>query len=456
MSPTPDRRARLASRTGAVLRSPILLWGAFVLVHLWLGLLNLYAPGLPLGDVSIVYKFWTDQAIVANYWVGIDSSWVYPIVAILPMLAARAFGPGLYSGTWLSMIMLLDAVALAAIVGWGRGRRHLGIGWWWLGFLALLGPIALGRIDSVTVPLAIVGVTMIASRPRIATVVLAVATWIKVWPAAIIGAMIVSLRERARVAAVAVLVSAAIVAIVLAIGGGLNVFSFVTQQTGRGLQVEAPITTAWLWQAVAGVPNTFVYYDQSILTWQVRGPGVEVASALMTPLLALVLLAILVIAILAVRNGVAAADLLPTLSLAFVTACIAINKVGSPQYMTWLAAPVILGLATSATRRRISFRVPAILVLVLAGLTQVVYPYLYGWLLSLNVLMLVVLSARNVLLFVLLGWAVVVLWRLSRAPREDAVGEERGWLPVVWPLGLRESPEAARSDLDEPALREPT
>ena len=59
---------------------PITLWVAFVLLHFWLGMLNLYAPGLPLGDVSIVYKFWMDQAFVADYWVGIDSGWVYPIM----------------------------------------------------------------------------------------------------------------------------------------------------------------------------------------------------------------------------------------------------------------------------------------------------------------------------------------------------------------------------------------
>ena len=39
----------------------------------------------------------------------------------------------------------------------GPAARAVVVGWWWVGFLLLLGPIALGRIDSVTVPIAMVG-----------------------------------------------------------------------------------------------------------------------------------------------------------------------------------------------------------------------------------------------------------------------------------------------------------
>mgnify|MGYP000653768880 CR=1 FL=1 len=42
----------------AIVRSPILLWAGFVVAHLWLGMLALYAPGQPIGDVTTVYKFW--------------------------------------------------------------------------------------------------------------------------------------------------------------------------------------------------------------------------------------------------------------------------------------------------------------------------------------------------------------------------------------------------------------
>ena len=412
-------RLRLGSMTDAadsprprpsVLRSVVsnrvTLWIGFVAAHFWLGMLALYGPGFPLGDVVVVYKQWTDQIVIDNFWVGVDAPWVYPVVAIVPMLAAFALGPGLYASTWISIVMLLDAVGFAAITGWLTSRRRAGVAWWWIGFLVLLGPIAVARIDAITVPLAIVGVLLLATRPTAAGVVLAVATWIKVWPAALIAAVVISSRHRKDVVVAALGTTAVVVAVALLFGSGAHVFSFVTEQTGRGLQAEAPITTFWMWAAALGVPGTYVYYDTDILTYQVVGRGVDVAAAVMTPILAVVALGVAAVGIWAVRRGAAAADLLAPLALAIVTTLIAFNKVGSPQFISWLAVPVVLGLATKLAGRGRPFAVPAAIVLLVAALTQSFYPYLYDELLSLNPVLLVILTLRNLLLFVLLGWAV--------------------------------------------------
>ncbi|MES2171599.1 MAG: hypothetical protein V4479_12905 [Actinomycetota bacterium] len=419
----------------AVVSNPVLLWSAFVIVHFWLGFLNLSGPGEPLGDVEFVYRFWTDQFVVAHYREGIDSAWVYPILAILPMLAARLFGVAQYTATWLALVMLFDAVAFAAILGWGARRRNTGVAWWWLGFLVLLGPIALGRIDSISVPIAIVGVLFIATRPRLATFLLTIATWIKVWPAAIIAAAIISVKRRGQVALTAALTSAAIIAITLALGSGLNVFSFISAQTGRSLQVEAPVSTIWLWRAWSGAYDTSVYYDSTILTWQLKGDGVDAAAAVMTPLMLIVLAGVAVVGILAARRGARVADLLPTLSIGLVSAFIVFNKVGSPQYIGWLAVPVIVGLAASTAGTGRSFRTPTVLVTVVAALTQVIYPYLYGYLLGLNVIMLLVITAKDIVLIALLAWAVTSLVQSARRVDADA-SDEREWLPEVWPFSV--------------------
>lgn len=419
-------------RVAAVARNPFTLWAAFVLAHLWLGLLNLYAPGLPLGDVTLVYKFWMDQAIVANFWVGIDTVWVYPILAIVPMLAAYAFGPDQYASTWLTIVMLLDAVAFGFVTGWGRSRERVRAGWWWVGFLVLLGPIALARIDSITVPIALVAVVLLATRPGIAGILLAIATWIKVWPAAIIAAAIIALRERLRVLAAALIVTAVILVTTMLIGSAGNVLSFVTQQTGRGLQPESPIATVWMWLARAGVPGAYVFYDRAILSYGVDGPGASVAVAVMTPVLAIVALGIVLLGVRAARAGASPGHLLPPLALALTVALIAFNKVGSPQFIAWIAVPVVFGLLTQAAGAGRSFRTPVIITLVLAALTQVIYPYLYNALLSLDPLMLGVLTARNLLEFVLLGWAVHAV---ATAARAGTVGDDpEDWLPAVWPF----------------------
>ena len=232
--------------------------------------------------------------------------------------------------------------------------------------------------------------------------------------------MVVALRERWRILAIALLVSLGVVAGAAAFGSGANVLSFVTQQTGRGLQVEAPVSTIWLWQAFAGAPGTFVYYDQQILTWQVTGDGVGVVGDIMTPIMALAVIAVVLVAVLALRRGAQPAAVLALLVLALVAALIAFNKVGSPQFIGWLAVPVILGLSTRTAQGRLWFVVPAALSAVTAALTQAIYPYLYGWLLSLNPIMLVALTARNLLVFAILGWAVHELWSAARPEFADA------------------------------------
>jgi hypothetical protein len=395
------------------------LWAGFVLAHFWLGWLNLYGPGLPLGDVTITYKLWTDQIVAGNFWMGIDRPWVYPILAIVPMLAAFAFGPALYASTWLALVMLLNAVAFAAITGWARSRDRSAVGWWWIAFLVLLGPIAIARIDSVSVPLAIVGVLLLAARPTAAAVVLTVATWMKVWPAALLAAILIACRGRLRLVLVAASVSAVIVIAALLFGSGANVFSFITEQTGRGMQAEAPVSTAWAWQAFAGVPNTYIYYDLEILSFQIVGEGVEVAAAVLTPILAVVALGVAGTGVWAMRRGAGPSELLAPLALALVATLIVVNKVGSPQFISWLAVPIVLGLAANAAGHAPSFRFPAVVGLVVAVMTQALYPYFYVELISLNPVVLSVLTARNLLLCVLLVWAVravVLVGRHANTP----------------------------------------
>lgn len=399
--------------------SPIALWAGFVLAHLGLGMLALYAPGQPLGDVTSVYRFWiVDYAFEGYGWVGIDTVWVYPIVAILPMIAAAAFGPDLYASTWLTIVTVVDAIAFAVLLGHSRRVGLPAIGWWWIGFLVLLGPVAVGRIDAVTVPVAMVGLLVLATRPALAGALLAVAAWIKVWPAALAAAAFVALRERVRILLAAVAVTLVVLIVALALGAGGNVLSFVTQQTGRGLQIEAVMATPWMWDALLGPGHSRVSYDSAILTFQLQGPGVATAAAVATPLLAVAALVLLGLGWLATRRGREPGEVLPPLALALTVAMILVNKVGSPQFVTWLAVPIAFGLVTAASGSGRSFRVPAVLGLVIAGLTQAVYPYAYHELLSSppNLVMVIVLTGRNLLYVALFAWAVVALAEVVRRP----------------------------------------
>lgn len=409
------RRTPLGQTASFVGGSAITLWLVFGAVHLWLGYLNLYGPGLPMGDVTHVYLFWVERGLLGGEWVGIDTSWVYPLLALVPMLASYVFGPDLYGSMWLTIVMMLNAIALVSIIGVQERARHARIAWWWMLYLVLLGPIALGRIDAITVPVALVAVMLIARHPRWGGVLLAVGAWVKVWPAGVLLAAVIALRERGAVMAAAVGTTMLVVAAGLALGGASALLTPIAQQTGRGLQVEAPISTVWLWAAAAGEWAARVYYDQGILTWQVDGDGSAQAAAAMTPLLALVVAVIAALGVIAVRRGVDEVAVFPVLALAMVMALVTVNKVGSPQFATWIAVPIMLGLAWRP-RGGESFRVPAVLALAIAALTQVVYPVLYGALLSLDTGMLLALTTRNLLYVALLGWAVARLVALCGRP----------------------------------------
>ena len=396
-----DRTRRFLAGRGA-------LWLAFAVVHATLIGLNLNGMGYPLGDVTGVYRVWAENAADGFVRMGIDVPWVYPILAFAPMAASLAFGPEWYAETWLGIVVLLNAAAFAVLLGDRRLSRTRRIAaWWWLGFLALLGPIALGRIDAVTVPLALTGLLWAAGRPRLAAALLTIATWVKVWPAALVTALVIASRKRWEVVTVAITLSIGILGVSLVAGSGFNALGFVAEQAGRGLQIEAPLAVAWLWQIVAGATAVEIVYDREILTFQIAGPGADAAAAATTPLMAVGVAVVLLLGIRAVRRGAAFGCLLPPLALSFVVVLMLANKVGSPQFVTWLAAPIILGLALQPRR----FRLPAVLAAAVALCTHVLYPYLYSWLLAAHPAFVLLLTAKVVLLVVLFVWGIRAVWR---------------------------------------------
>ena len=412
-------RAQLAT----VVESPIVFFAAVLLVHYWLARLGIDGPNQPLGDVTL-YSYWVHEGLDAHRWVGLDLPWVYPVGALVPILVADVFGSGGYVVTWLVMVLIVDLAVFAFLVvprrGTPRDPSRLRVAWWWLGLLLALGPVALGRLDSITAPIAIVGMVLLLSRPRLAGVLLAAATWIKAWPAALIAAAVITVPARLRLLVGVAGASIVVVVVALLLGGGGQLFGFVGRQTGRGLQLESGFGSFWLWDA-ARHGGSSIYFDQQLVSYQIRGPGVDAVAGVTTLLLILAVAALLVIGAVLTRRGAAMEQLLPPLALAITTALIVFNKVGSPQYVTWLAVPIVFGLVTAATGRGPSFRMPAVLVLVIAALTQAIYPFLYRELLLLQPLPIVLLDLRNLLYLVLLGWAVRTLVRRGRRP----VGPDR-------------------------------
>lgn len=392
--------------------SPSTLWTAFAVVHL--GFLAALAPlilgGGVLSDVNF-YRQWAFDGLQEGHWLVLDADWVYPVLALVPMAIAALFGFSAYQFTWFLMFTALNACAVAVLAR-RAGEQGIVAAYWWLAATALLGPVAVGRVDGLTAPLVITGLLFLATRPVLASALLSVATWIKVWPAAVILAVLVAWKKRLTLLATGAAVSA-LIAVVVALGGGLShLLSFFGEQGARGMQMEAPFTTPGLWQAILGSSDAYIFEDKVINTREVRGALGEPVAALMTPLLALAALAVVGLLIWALRRGADPRALLISGSLALVAAFIVFNKVGSPQFMLWLGAVTAVGLAWEGR----AWKVPGILMLAIAALTTLVYPMFYSALYNdLNIAVALLLTARNILLLVLFGWALARVVALTRA-----------------------------------------
>ncbi|MBN9178462.1 MAG: DUF2029 domain-containing protein [Microbacterium sp.] len=412
------------------------LWIAFAVVHVGVAWLGFLLPNEPMGDVYRVYEPWSRQAIDGGAIVGITEAWVYPQLALVPMVLAHAFAwiAG-YTIGWAILVTLMDAVAFAMLVGRGRSASRVAAAWFWLGFIALLGPVGLYRLDGFTVPLVIIGCLWLVGRPWVASMILAIATWIKVWPAAVLAAAVVSvevLRRRGALVGGALVVSALTLIAVVAAGGGAHAFGFIGEQTARGLQVEAPIATPYLWGALLGIPGFSVYYSSELLTFQVTGTDIDVVIAAMTPALIVAMAAVAALGAVKAVRGVRFVSLFPALALALalVLGFIVVNKVGSPQYLVWLVPPLVVGIVL----RRAAWIPPALLALGAALLTQLVYPILYNGILSPAALAVVILTLRNLVLIALFVWIVVRLARLQvplRAAADAAVPARRAVNPSL-------------------------
>jgi hypothetical protein len=400
------------------------MWTVFGAVHLVFlllaGLLSL--RGEAFSD-TFIYRNWAsvdfNEAVITG-----PSPWVYPILALIPMAIAHIFGGGPFLFIWVLMIAALNTLAVGKLTRWGKRREAIPAALWWTTFTALLGWLGFARVDGLTAPVALIALTLGVASPFLASVILSVATWTKVWPAAVVLALFTVVRQRVQVVVAGVLVTAVVVAMALSMGALPKLLNFLLEQGDRGMQLEATFTTPWLWMSVLGLGGARMYMNQDINSMQVDGPGSEFMSFLMQPLLiaAALLVAALVFWALHTgkRNGGAdRTALLLFGSLALVSAFVVFNKVGSPQFMVWLAPAVAVGLSYQWK----AWRVPATMLIGVAILTFLVYPLFYDALSHNNPVMAAVLSLRNLLLVVLFVWSVRQLFLMgrnpSRIPRHD-------------------------------------
>ena len=394
---------------------------AFIAAHLLFLLLLTprIAGGETYGDVGL-YRDWVYMGLNQGIWQGVDVHWVYPIAALLPMVAAAVFGHSLYMLGWFLLCTALNFAAVLSLLFSKRVRYGWQASYLFILLTVILGPLTFSRVDGISAPIVVMGLVIAAKYPATASALLSVATWIKVWPAAAVLALLVSSRSWLRVLVAGAAVSALMVAAV-GMGGGLrNLLGFIQAQGERGMQLEAPLTTPGLWQAVLHLGTT-IHPNFAIATMEIRGSLADMVGNILNPLLAVSLVVIAVLMAVAVRRGSERQDVLLVGSLALVAAMVLFNKVGSPQFMLWLAAVVTVGVAAKGW----AWAVPVASIVMIGILTSLVYPILYMQLLiALNPGVALLLTIRNILLVLLFSWSAAKLMGLAKRPGEGSQADE--------------------------------
>ena len=346
---------------------------------------------------------------------GIAQPFVYPYPSLVPMWLASFIGgaSGILVG-WCLLVGVLNALAVGSLTKWGRGATSSFLAaWTWLWFLWLLGPSAIGRIDAISVAVAIFGLVAFKEGNIFKAVAFfTMGAWLKIWPVALaLGAFIADKAKRQAIVAGSSIVAVVLVVAALA-GANSSLFSFVSTQGNRGIQIESPIATFWLWAAKLGADDSKagIYYDEKIITNQVYGPLVSEISSLMTAVMFIALAITAFLAFKALKAGANRNQIFVITSTTAVLDLIVFNKVGSPQFMAWLALPLIALILFEIKK----IAMPIAGFCAIALLTNLVYPISYMDLMGLGDVSVTLLTLRNLFLVLMLVWANLRLGSLSK------------------------------------------
>ena len=365
-------------------------------VHYYARQLETLAGATPVTEVLREYPAPSLAVFAPPWWASASSTTTYMILFVLLMVA-------------------IDAAFTAAL--WrSSGRRPTPGVRVWLVLVPCLGPLTFTRFD--LVPAALAGAALLAlaaRRPLGAGLLAAAGVAVKLWPAALVPALLLHRHRPARVLAGFAGLGAVAVAATLAGGGTARLLSPLTWQVDRGLQIETIWAVPLLWGR-AFSPETWSTPYTRFLAFQVEGPG---AAALTTLSTVATVAAVALLCWLwwrAWRTGVPASlSVVGLIGLAAACLLILPNKTLSPQYLLWIGG-LLAALGAVAPDEPLLPRLN-LLVVVTCVLTQVLYPLGYSTLTRphwSNALGAALLTARNGLLIAITVLVVARVVRLTR------------------------------------------
>jgi hypothetical protein len=376
------------------------------------------------GDV-----YYYHRKINALFSAGLDRTlyeYPTPVVWILWLPYGASLGNRVgYLVAFIIFMLALDALFTYAL--WrSAGRRHDTAIDFWLIFVPLIGPLSYLRFDML--PAVLAGGALLAARrkPWVTGALTGLGAAIKLWPALLIGAFM-SYRADRRPAGIAfVIVGFGLALISLIFGGWLRLISPLTWQSDRGLQIESIWATP-LMLARAVKPDYWTVEMSRYQAYEIFGSGVD-AWVMISNIATLFGLALIILlTIRAFRYDGSTPVAIGFVIVAIVAIMTITNKTLSPQYLLWLGGPMAALLAFRP--QALPGEQPAINrmaghLLVLALLTQLVYPLLYDSYLGLQgqamiILATIVTAIRNLALVAFTVEACWLAWRTLGVAASD-------------------------------------
>lgn len=338
-------------------RYNVLVWvGVWILTRtLMVVLVGYWLPGGPHYEDLDLYGAWS-QVMTETGALPNEELWQYPPGAAFLMLAPR-LSFAAYQPTFLVLLLVCDLIGLWLMTRFAREeKREIGI-WIWLLGIPLLATIPswnglpLLRFDLVPTVLAMAGLLVIHRRPAWFGALAGIGAMLKVWPVFLLFGEWD--RGRLRRSLLAAGAAVGLIFFVTALVFG-NPFAFLSEQGGRGLQVEAVAALPWkIREVITGKGQVLeVHYGSNEIA---TGLGNAVAQALnFAALIVLVGAAVwwwmrdrgIRMGRSELKDVALSRDFVFVISLWFVI----VSRVLSPQYMIWLVGLCAIVLTSRHTR----------------------------------------------------------------------------------------------------------
>lgn len=366
-------------------------------------------------DVSVIYHGWSEVLKSGSYPQS-DVTWQYPPVAALAVLSPALLPFLDYASAFFLLAFACDALVMGLLVYAARpgtGRRNAGT-WVWVAGVPLLGTTAYARYDVMVTAVAVAALLAGVRHPKVLGALAAFGALLKVWPVLVLVGTAPGRWTRWAWTTAAAVAAGLLLVCAAWMPGALAFLGF---QRDRGTEVES------LGALVFHVARQFGWSGRVELHYgslEFLGPHVPLVSGLALGLSVAAFGWLLLWRLRARDFGVhTPADAAFTAVLLFTTT----SRVISPQYMLWLVGTAAVCLVFRESRMGL----PACLVLLATGVTQLEFPLGFVHVVTSDATGVTLMFLRNGLLVAATLLACGRLWRQTvRGPGEGRSRSEAG------------------------------